>query len=93
MIRKVVFVTFILSFTLSGSLLASEIVVYPAEGQSNEQMDKDKYECYSWAKGQSGFDPMAPPTASTPPPVQPISLMPRQACKWGWVGTSAAWLE
>lgn len=47
---------------------AQELVIYPAKGQSAEQLEKDKFECYGWAKGQSGFDPMAPPTASTPPP-------------------------
>ncbi len=50
--------------------VAQEVVVYPAKGQSSEQMEKDKFECYGWAKGQSGFDPMAPPTATAPPPPQ-----------------------
>jgi len=45
-----------------------EFMIYPKKGQSQQQMDKDKSECYSWAKQQSRFDPMAPPTASTPPP-------------------------
>jgi len=47
---------------------AQEIVVYPAKGQSAEQAEKDKFECYSWAKGQTGFDPMAPPTPTSAPP-------------------------
>jgi hypothetical protein len=37
--------------------------IYPTKNQSAQQQDKDKYECYGWAKGQSGFDPMAPPMA------------------------------
>ena len=40
---------------------SQDLVVYPAKGQSNDQMEKDKFECYSWAKGQTGFDPMAMP--------------------------------
>jgi hypothetical protein len=47
---------------------AQEPIIYPNKGQSQEAQDKDKYECYGWAKQHSGFDPMAPPTASTPPP-------------------------
>lgn len=47
---------------------AQDLVVYPAKGQSTEQMEKDKFECYGWAKGQSGFDPMKMPTATTPAP-------------------------
>jgi len=48
----------------------SEMVIYPTKNQSKEQQDKDNFECYGWAKQQSGFDPMAPPTASAPPPQQ-----------------------
>lgn len=44
----------------ASSALASAIV-YPAKGQSNEQMEKDKSECYGWAQQQSGFDPANPP--------------------------------
>jgi hypothetical protein len=47
---------------------AQEQMIYPAKGQSAQQQDKDKYECYGWAKGQTGFDPMALPTTSTPAP-------------------------
>ena len=35
-----------------------DLVVYPAKGQTQEQMEKDKYDCYQWAKQQTGFDPM-----------------------------------
>ena len=48
----------------------SDMVIYPTKNQTKEQQDKDNFECYGWAKQQSGFDPMAPPTASAPPPQQ-----------------------
>lgn len=48
----------------------SELMIYPTKNQTKEQQDKDNFECYGWAKQQSGFDPMAPPTASAPPPQQ-----------------------
>lgn len=51
-----------------GVARAQEPVIYPAKGQSQQQQEKDKFECYGWSKGQSGFDPMAPPTATAPPP-------------------------
>jgi hypothetical protein len=44
-------------------------VIYPAKGQSQQKQEKDNYECYTWAKGQSGFDPMQ--AGSTPPPPPP----------------------
>ena len=53
---------------LASSALAQDLIVYPAKGQSQEQMEKEKFECYTWAKQQTGFDPMQVPTASTPPP-------------------------
>lgn len=37
---------------------AQDLIIYPAKGQSQEQMEKDKYECYKWAKQQTGVDPM-----------------------------------
>jgi predicted lipid-binding transport protein (Tim44 family) len=68
--RRVIYFVMILFVTalLAESARAQDLVVYPAKGQSQEQMEKDKFECYSWAKEQSGFDPMQMPTASSPPP-------------------------
>ena len=51
-------------------ILAQETIIYPTKGQSAQQMEKDKLECYSWAKGQTGFDPMVLPKATAPPPAQ-----------------------
>ncbi len=48
--------------------MADELMIFPNADQSPEQQEEDKFACYSWAKGESGFDPMAPPTATEPPP-------------------------
>jgi hypothetical protein len=45
-----------------------EPIVFPARGQNADMMEQDKYSCYQWAKGQTGFDPMQAPTATAPPP-------------------------
>ena len=50
--------------------VASELMIFPNANQTPEQQEQDKFACYNWAKGQSGFDPMAPPTATKPPPQQ-----------------------
>ena len=55
---------------LPGALLAQELMIYPAKGQSVEQQEQDKFQCYSFGKEQSGFDPMAPPTTSSAPPAK-----------------------
>ena len=36
----------------------NKIFAYPANGQTQEQQAKDKFECYSWAVDESGFDPL-----------------------------------
>jgi hypothetical protein len=36
------------------------VYVYPAQGQSPEQTDRDKYECHMWAVQQTGEDPSRP---------------------------------
>lgn len=40
------------------------LVVYPAHGQNERQLDQDRYECHEWAVMQTGFDPSRP---SVPP--------------------------
>lgn len=52
----------------AGPVLAQEVIVFPAKGQSEDQMEQDKFQCYSWAKKETGFDPMEMPTATAPPP-------------------------
>ena len=49
---------------------STELIIYPSKNQSNEQMEKDKFQCYTWAKGQTGFDPMQRATTTTAPPQQ-----------------------
>lgn len=58
------------SFFLSPNLALaqSDLIIYPKEGQSENQQEKDKYECYTWAKKQTGFDPMEVPKATELPP-------------------------
>ena len=63
-----IMMVFLAAVFLHGTAVAQELVIYPAKGQSNEQTEKDKYACYSWAKGQTGFDPMVAPQATIPPP-------------------------
>src|SRR5262247_187392 len=45
--------------------------VYPDRGQSPQQQEFDRGQCYSWAVQQSGFDPANPQVAMSAPPPQP----------------------
>ena len=49
-----------------------QIMVYPAHGQSHEQLERDRYECHVWAVQQSGFDPSRPGV----PPGQRVVVEP-----------------
>lgn len=39
---------------------SGEPAISPKNGQSQDQLSRDRYECYGWAKQQSGFDPAQP---------------------------------
>ncbi len=66
------YIALLLMFT-PASLYAQDPFVYPQKGQSAQQIQRDEYECYGWAKQQTGFDPMKTPQASSPPPAQTSS--------------------
>ena len=53
---------------LAATASAQDLMVFPNNDQDREQQQQDESKCYNWAKGETGFDPMAVPTASTPPP-------------------------
>jgi hypothetical protein len=45
---------------------SSDLIAYPKNGQTQEQVGKDKFECYRWAVGQTGFDPTQPGGGAAP---------------------------
>ena len=53
---------------MAATSMADELMIFPNTDQTSEQQEQDKFACYSWAKDQAGFDPMAPPTATEAPP-------------------------
>lgn len=65
-----VLIFFVVGLFTVPPVFAQDPIIYPNKGQSAEQQEKDKFECYTWAKGQTGFDPMQVPTATAPPPGQ-----------------------
>lgn len=68
--RKIILLLTVLTLPalFADLVLGQDLIVFPAKGQSQEQMEKDKFECYGWAKQQTGFDPMqSQPSAQAPP--------------------------
>jgi len=49
----------------------ADIYVYPSKGQTDKQLDRDRYECHNWAVSQSRYNPSEPHLA----PHQQIRVM------------------
>lgn len=56
---------------------SAEVFIYPAQGQSDKQLDRDRYECHKWAVVQSGYDPSAHPQPVAWQPTPVVNLPPR----------------
>lgn len=41
----------------------NKLIIYPAEGQSEQQKSRDKYECHEWARTDTGYDPTSAQSA------------------------------
>jgi outer membrane lipoprotein SlyB len=58
---KWIFTCIISIFTIislcPGVTVSQDLFIYPKKGQDSATLEKDKYECYQWAKQQSGVDP------------------------------------
>ncbi|MEZ5559770.1 MAG: glycine zipper domain-containing protein [Pseudomonadales bacterium] len=65
---------------------AQEMVIYPKQGQSPEQQEKDRFECYRFGRDTTGFDPMALPTATAPRPEQTGPSAGQRAVRGAVVG-------
>ena len=61
------------------------VYFYPTQGQSPEQQDRDRYECYGWAVKQTGFDP-----GRSLPPQERGTVVPARAPGEATVGAAIA---
>jgi len=62
-------IIFLIPLVMAGTTgWADDLFIYPTKGQSQDQMEKDKFDCYQWAKQNTGFDPMAQPKTTEPAP-------------------------
>lgn len=51
------------------------VYFYPLHGQSVEQQDRDRYDCYLWARRRAAYDPSLPRESSLAP-VQVVPMPP-----------------
>jgi hypothetical protein len=57
---KTLLLVALLNLLAADAYAADDIFIYPTKGQNQEQQDKDRYECHTWASKQTGFDPSRP---------------------------------
>jgi len=68
---------------------AQSLYVFPAQGQSEQQMEQDKFSCHQWAVGETKYDPMNPPAAQ-PAATGAVIDEPLLNCSQYGAGKSAA---
>ncbi len=59
-----IWITLIAFFATITAAQAHGLFIFPNEGQDQDQQDKDEFQCIRIARDQTGFDPMATPTAT-----------------------------
>ena len=64
------------------------VYAFPAKQQTKEVQDKDEYDCYQWAKQNSGVDPMAPAQPAQQETKQKRGGAVKGAAKGAAVGTA-----
>jgi len=71
--NRTVIATSIACLALAAAAAAAEPEVYPANGQSAEQQERDEFECHQWATKDTGVDPvaLAEQKLATPPAEKP----------------------
>ena len=75
MFRRLAISAFVMVVLGAPLASAQELYVYPNKGQAKDQQEKDEFDCYRYGRDQTGFDPMAVPTATSAAPEQKGSVL------------------
>jgi len=68
---KIVMATSVVLVLAAVPAAAQQVVAYPTRGQSAEQQERDRFDCYNWAEQQTGYNPQAQQYGSSAPPPPP----------------------
>ena len=75
-------------FTGASLAEAQQLFAFPKKRQSQDQQNKDRFECHSFASQQTGFDPSAP--APPPPSTTTTARQPRSYAEVESAGRGSA---
>jgi hypothetical protein len=70
-------------FCCSSLVSAQQLEIHAQKGQTKQEMDRDKFHCYSQAKSQTGFDPSQPLPITAPPVQEQTKGGPRHGAAGG----------
>lgn len=85
--KHIKIITALLMGALPVSVFAQQIMVYPAQGQTPDQLSRDRYECHTWSVQQSGFDPSSGASSSQPSTQQ--GSVGKETLRGGFRGAAA----
>lgn len=55
--KRLILILVVCGFSAPAFAADSDLYIYPAGGQSDDQLDQDRYQCYTWASRETGYDP------------------------------------
>ena len=73
--KKRLIVPVLLGIFFAFPAAAQDLFFYPAQGQTQDQLNFDKFECHTWAVQQTGFDPLSAQATAAPPSAQPTQAV------------------
>lgn len=90
MSKKMIFLVSLVIVVMAAqtAMAQQNLIIYPARGQSQQQLQQDRLECQGWATQQSGFDPMAMHTTTAPRPQDAQRTAAGGAVRGGAVGAA-----
>src|SRR5437870_13809658 len=68
--KRLMTVSTVLGLLVLAGAAGAEVFVYPKQGQSQDQFQRDQFDCHNWAQGQTGVNPSQPVQVASAPPQQ-----------------------
>src|SRR2546429_10029788 len=68
--KRLMAVSTVMALLVLAAAAGAEVLVYPRQGQGQDQFQRDQFDCHNWAQGQTGVNPSQPVQVASAPPQQ-----------------------